>query len=107
MTREYARKLVKSILDKKIPCKLAGEEVPSSRINHIISTNVSYRDKEWLPSLIFWYDHQEVAEDYSYSIEYLHNRTFDIWIKVKERYIICIGDSSKSHWKIVGYDFID
>ena len=104
MTREYARNLVKSILDKRIPCKL-GNEVPSNKINRIISINISYKDKEWLPSLIFWYDHEEVAEDYSYVINYLHNRTFDIWIKVKERYIICFGDPSKSHWKIVGYDF--
>lgn len=101
MTRNAAFNLLKSIFDKKIPCKMGKTELASWRINHIIRNNVP---QDEIGNLMFDWEYDEEIDDINY--ECFYNKTYGIWINVIVRYVMVIGDPSKSHWKITGYKII-
>lgn len=99
MTRPIIFNLLKTIFDKKIPCRMGDTEVPSQRINHIIRNNAP---KDELTKLIFSWDHDEDCDEYAWDCMY--NKTYDIWLKVVARYVINIGDPKKSYWLLTRYE---
>lgn len=91
-------KIIEDILKKKVPFRITDGDTSYRKLNHILMTNAPhpYRDQ-----VLFDYENDEIFDEYS--IVHFYNKKYDICIDLKVRYVMYMGDPSKSHFKATGY----
>lgn len=89
---------LKNILNKKIPFRVAQDDLTYRKLNHIIQCNAP---QDWIGRFFFDYVETKcINEEYH---EYYHNKWFNMMLDLKVQYVQCIAEPKRGYFLVSSY----